>query len=264
MSEIGIIVNVRVGDDIIRLEMDAEAEDKLQDIIDYAIEEFHNKTGKDSEGEFNCLLDGCNIEKEDRGKTIEHLELDDGDTLDIEKKAAHDGAKVGKMVILNGTDDEWIMTVYPNIAGQFDEEEKEIEGPSISLPVVGSISLGSYKYKRGKVELKEPEDGNEQHWVKIRGHEIDTLQYVCPTIEAASAKVVSTLNGKAQDQRIVMSGDGILLTNRGVKAAHIKRNFFTGRLRPTSWKAMDQDRNFDPHQGLASGQTCSLCGVKQH
>ena len=56
MSEISIIINVRVGDDIIRLEMDAEADDKLQDIIDYAIEEFHNKTGKDSEGEFNCLL----------------------------------------------------------------------------------------------------------------------------------------------------------------------------------------------------------------
>ena len=113
-------------------------------------------------------------------------------------------AKVGKIVILNGTDYDWIITVCPNITGKFDEEEKEvhpflhflqqymvlilfmevipnvlckffnwiqIEGPSIPLPIVGSISLGAYKYKRGKVELKEPEDGNEQHWVKIRGHE---------------------------------------------------------------------------------------------
>ena len=47
----------------------------------------------------------------------------------------------------------------------------QIEGPSIPLPIVGSISLGAYKYKRGKVELKEPEDGNEQQWVKIQGHE---------------------------------------------------------------------------------------------
>ena len=47
----------------------------------------------------------------------------------------------------------------------------QIEGPSIPLPIVGSISLGAYKYKRGKVELKEPDDGNEQQWVKIQGHE---------------------------------------------------------------------------------------------
>ena len=64
----------------------------------------------------------------------------------------------------------------------------------------------------------------------ISFHRIDTLQFVCPTIKAASAKVVSSLNGKIQDQRIVMNGDGILLTHRGVKAAHLKRNFFTGKI----------------------------------
>ena len=53
---------------------------------------------------------------------------------------------------------------------------------------------------------------------------------MCPTIEAASAKVVSSLDGKVQDRRIVMNGDGILLTDRGVKVAHIKRNFFTGTI----------------------------------
>ena len=53
---------------------------------------------------------------------------------------------------------------------------------------------------------------------------------MCPTIEAASAKVVSSLDGKVQDRRIVMNGDGILLTDNGVKAAHIKRNFFTGKI----------------------------------
>ena len=36
-----------------------------------------------------------------------------------------------------------------------------------------------------------------------------------------------------------------------------------GRIKPKSWKAMDQDRSFDPHQELARGVTCAVCGVKQ-
>ena len=70
-------------------------------------------------------------------------------------------------------------------------------------------------------------------------HRIDTLQYVCPTIEVASAKVVSTLNGNVKDIRIVTSGDGIILTNRGVKAAHIKRNFFTGTIYKVRFNLME-------------------------
>ena len=66
---------------------------------------------------------------------------------------------------------------------------------------------------------------------------------MCPTIEAASAKVVSTLNGKIQDQRIVMSGDGILLTDNGVKAAHIKRNFFTGKIYTVAVNLMEAINN---------------------
>ena len=36
-------------------------------------------------------------------------------------------AKVGKIVILNGTDDEWTIAVYPNIARKLDDEEKEVQ-----------------------------------------------------------------------------------------------------------------------------------------
>ena len=57
MSEIGkIIINVSFGDDIIQLKVNAETDDELQDMIDYAIEEFHDKTGKQIEGELNCQL----------------------------------------------------------------------------------------------------------------------------------------------------------------------------------------------------------------
>ena len=57
---------------------------------------------------------------------------------------------------------------------------------------------------------------------------IDTIQYTSPNSEAVSAKVVSSRNGEVEDRRIVKSGDGILFTKRGVKAAHISRNIFTG------------------------------------
>ena len=35
-------------------------------------------------------------------------------------------AKVGKVVILNGTDAEWTITLRPNIVGRVAKEEKEI------------------------------------------------------------------------------------------------------------------------------------------
>ena len=59
---------------------------------------------------------------------------------------------------------------------------------------------------------------------------IDTIQYTSPNSEAVSVKVVSSRNGEVEDRRVVKSGDGILLTKRGVKAAHISRNIFTGKV----------------------------------
>ena len=57
MSEIGkISINVSFGNDVIRLKINAETDDELQDMIDYAIEEFQNKTGKHIEGDFDCHL----------------------------------------------------------------------------------------------------------------------------------------------------------------------------------------------------------------
>ena len=57
MTDIGtIIINVSFGDDVMRLKINAETDDELQDMIDYAIEEFHNKTGKQIDGEFDCKL----------------------------------------------------------------------------------------------------------------------------------------------------------------------------------------------------------------
>ena len=36
-------------------------------------------------------------------------------------------AKVGKLVVLNGTDDEWKIAVYPHVVGKISKEEKKIK-----------------------------------------------------------------------------------------------------------------------------------------
>ena len=38
---------------------------------------------------------------------------------------------------------------------------------------------------------------------------------------------------------------------------------FSGRLRPKSWKDVDQKSSHDPHQSLKSGGPCAVCGVSQ-
>ena len=34
---------------------------------------------------------------------------------------------MGKLVVLNGTDDEWKIAVYPHVAGKISKEEKKIK-----------------------------------------------------------------------------------------------------------------------------------------
>ena len=59
-------------------------------------------------------------------------------------------------------------------------------------------------------------------------HRIYIFEYACPNNEAVSAKVVTTRNGIEKDRRVIANGDGIILTDTGVKTADIKRNICTG------------------------------------
>ena len=56
MSEISIIINISLGEDGIRFELVAENDDKLKELIDYAIVEFHSQTGKHINGAFDGQL----------------------------------------------------------------------------------------------------------------------------------------------------------------------------------------------------------------
>ena len=56
MSEISIIIDISLGGDGIRFELEAENDDKLKELIDYAIVEFYSHTGKHINGAFNSQL----------------------------------------------------------------------------------------------------------------------------------------------------------------------------------------------------------------
>ena len=56
MSEISIIINISLGEDGIRFELAAENDDKLKELIDYAIPEFHIPNGEYINGAFDSQL----------------------------------------------------------------------------------------------------------------------------------------------------------------------------------------------------------------
>ena len=56
MPEISIIINISLGKDGIRFDLEAENDDKLKELIDYAIVEFHSQTGKHIHGAFDSQL----------------------------------------------------------------------------------------------------------------------------------------------------------------------------------------------------------------
>ena len=56
MSEISIIINVSLDEDGVRFELETENGDKLKELIDYAIVEFHSQTGKHINGAFDSQL----------------------------------------------------------------------------------------------------------------------------------------------------------------------------------------------------------------
>ena len=59
MSEISItiqIINVSLGEHGIRFDLEAKNDDKLKELIDYAIVEFHSQTGKHINGVFDSQL----------------------------------------------------------------------------------------------------------------------------------------------------------------------------------------------------------------
>ena len=53
MSEISIIIDISLGGDGIRFELEAENDDKLKELIDYAIVEFYSQTRKHINGAFD-------------------------------------------------------------------------------------------------------------------------------------------------------------------------------------------------------------------
>ena len=116
--------------------------------------------------------DGSEIEEGNFGSTLAELELEDGDVLNIKDKLSQDwyvrfqlftsiilrmrkifinlenyhhiysqsySAKMGKMVVLNGTDNEWTIKLYPNIVGKVSKEEKRIEVSSEILLNIRNI-----------------------------------------------------------------------------------------------------------------------------
>ena len=121
MREIPLIIQVNVGEDGIRQELDAEDDAILGDLIDYSKEEFLSRSGKEFTEPVDCKLgkllakfllyifqtlvivanyleiilwlnsDGCKIEKENFDKTLTELGFEDGDTMTIEKESGHDG-----------------------------------------------------------------------------------------------------------------------------------------------------------------------------
>ena len=59
-------------------------------------------------------------------------------------------------------------------------------------------------------------------------HRIYILEYAFPSNEEVSSKVITTRNGIEKDSRIIANGEGIVLTDGGVRTAEIKRNIYTG------------------------------------
>ena len=56
MREISLIINVNLGDDGIRQELDAEDDGILGELIDYAKAEFLSRTGKEFAETLDCKL----------------------------------------------------------------------------------------------------------------------------------------------------------------------------------------------------------------
>lgn len=173
-------------------------------------------------------------------------------------------AKLGQFYLINATDDNWTVSTYPNIVGEVSKPEKTISliGPSIPIPIIGTVALGKCKIKRGQIEIKLPKDDEEQQRIKIQAHTVDTVSYAAHSKHALSTKVLFFKEDILEETRIVGHQKGVILTKHGIKSAQIKTNLFTGRPK-LSWKADNQEANYDPHSILSSGEFCKICDIRK-
>jgi len=209
------------------------------------------------------------IEKDHYTKTLNELQLEDGDVLLINEATKSDSSRKieqGKVHFLNATDNEWKVQLYPNQDRVTSVAGKTITVKGPSIPIAGGASLGKFKYAKDSTPIILGDVEEMETSITIKPHQIRSVPYSNymekrkPLPVRIEFRDEST---KFEETKTMENGEAVILTGDGILEGKTSKNLFTRRTKLT-WMlkhppSHNKNLSFDPHKILIPGIKCKVC-----
>jgi len=235
-----------------------EKKSSLQKLLDVVASEYE----LDTENLEAVLLEddsvdkGSTIESEHYPKTLEELELEDGDILLIKEASKADSSKKGeqgKVYFLNSTSYDWKIKLFPNQDRMENLPGKTVEVELPSITIASGVSLGKVKHVQDITQVHRGENEKMETSITIKPHQIraETYSNYMQNRKPLPVRAILSNDTKMYEETKKMkNGEAIILTDKGPIEGKTSKNPFTRRTKVT-WKPKyptTDKENYDPRK----------------
>jgi len=199
---------------------------------------------------------GSTIESEHYSKTLEELELENGDRLLIKEASKADSSKKGeqgKVYFLNSTSYDWKIKLFPNQDRMENLPGKTVEVELPSITIASGVSLGKVKHVQDITQVHRGENEKMETSITIKPHQIraETYSNYMQNRKPLPVRAILSNDTKMYEETKKMkNGEAIILTDKGPIEGKTSKNPFTRRTKVT-WKPKyptTDKENYDPRK----------------